>query len=150
MSIFLSGIRRGAIAPVWLALCAALLLTGCLTEASDPEGAKRIAAQWHEDFKKGDLDDLLKLYDPAFFAEHARNAWKRKLAAMKRDLGALREVRPVFMQKDPRFSGEFYIMGFRLQFERGAVRETMTVLHPVNTDRMAITGHLIETPKGRL
>ncbi len=148
-SVPCSDIPRKARAPVWLALLA-LLLPGCLTQASDPEGAKRIAAQWHEDFKQEKWDDLLALYDPAFFAEHARSAWQRKLAAMKRELGALREVRPTFMQKDPRFSGEFYIMGFRLQFERGAVRETMTVLHPVNGERMAITGHLIETPKGRL
>ncbi|MDX8401758.1 MAG: hypothetical protein R8K47_03910 [Mariprofundaceae bacterium] len=133
-----------------VALVAALALGGCLTEANDPEGAKRIAAEWHEAFRQERWDDLLALYDPAFFREHTKRQWRAALAGMKRELGVLRDIRPVFMQKDPRFSGEFYIMGFRLQFENGAVRETMTVLHPVNEEGMRITGHLIETPKGRL
>ncbi len=133
-----------------LALAAVLLLAGCLSIASDPEGARNLAAQWHQAFAEDRLDDALALYEPGFFSQHAPDQWKSALASLKKRYGRVVKVEPTFMQKDSRFRGDFYIMGYRIRMERAALTETLTVLKPINEDRMVISGQIIDTPAGRL
>jgi len=132
----------------WIGLCAtlciALLLAGCLTQANQQDEADKVAQQMHTAVQSQNLDAAMALYGNIFFTGHDKAAWRDKLAALHERFGALHEIKPGFFQKDPRFSGDFYIYGFKLFFERGVVHETLTVFKGINQEGMTVTGHLFK------
>ncbi|MDQ6988158.1 MAG: hypothetical protein Q9M25_10180 [Mariprofundaceae bacterium] len=128
----------------WVALCAVMLLAGCLTQANQQGEADKIVAKMHAAIQTGDWDSALALYGDDFFAGRGKENWRETLASMPVRLGKLVEIKPSFAQKDPRFGGDFYIYGFRLFFERGVVRETLTVFTGLERKKMLVTGHLLK------
>ena len=127
-----------------LGLCAVLLLGGCLDEANRPDEAAKLAQQMHTAIQKQDWDAIMPLYGDKFFVEQSRKEWLDKLASLHERFGALRDVKPVFAQKDPRLGGDFYVYGFRMMFERGVVHETLTVFEKNGENRLRVTGQLFK------
>lgn len=128
---------------LWVLLLATGL-SGCLYDASQQQEASEVVQQLHDAaFKSHDLDKALAMYDASFFKEHAKDAWRQKLASISKGYGALKEVHPLFQQKDPRFRGDYYIFGNRLVFENGTLKETITVLKAIESDHLTIAGHLL-------
>ncbi len=121
-----------------------LMLAGCLTQADQEEEAGKIVEQVHQAFASGDWDSILPLYDKKFFADKSPESWKQQLDDMRARLGKLRNIEPTFQQKDPRFSGEYYLFGSLLRFEHGNLRETLTIFRGINADRLVISGHLLK------
>jgi len=121
-----------------------LTVSGCMTEANQQGEAKQIVKTMHLAMQTGDWDAALALYGKEFFTGHDKSAWRDKLASMPVRFGKLLEIKESFMQKDPRYSGEFYIYGFRLIFERGVLNETITVFQSLERVKMTITGHLFK------
>jgi len=129
---------------IWTGVCTALLLTGCLTQANQQAEANQIVAKMHTAIQAQDWDTALTLYGDDFFAGHSKENWRETLASMQTRLGKLVEIKSSFAQKDPRFGGDFYIYGFRLFFEHGVVRETLTVFTGIDREEMVVTGHLLK------
>ncbi len=129
---------------IWTGVCTVLLLTGCLTQANQQAEANQIVTKMHAAIQAQDWDAALTLYGDDFFAGHSKKNWRATLVSMPARLGKLVEIKPGFAQKDPRFGGDFYIYGFRLFFERGVVRETLTVFTGIERKKMVVTGHLLK------
>jgi len=129
---------------IYAPLCIALLLGGCLTQANQQDDAAKLAQQMHAAIQAQDLDTALTLYSDDFFKSQSRDAWRDKLASLQERFGALREIKSVFSQKDPRFGGDFYIYGFKLMFERGAVNETLTIFKKNDEEQLMVTGQLFK------
>jgi len=125
-------------------LCIALLLGGCLTQANQQEDAAKLAQQMHAAIQAQDWDSAMPLYSDDFFGGHTRDAWRDKLVSLQERFGALRGIKSVFSQKNPRLGGDFYIYGFKLIFERGAVSETLTIFKKNDEERLMVTGQLFK------
>jgi len=126
-------------------MCCVLVMGGCITEANQQGEANQIVKKMHMAMQTEDWDTALGLYDQSFFEGHDKSAWRALLASIPQRFGKLKAIKKSFAQKDPRYSGEFYIYGFKLIFERGAVHETVTVFQSVKRDeKMTITGHLFK------
>lgn len=123
------------------------LLSGCLTEANQGEEANQIVTTVHRAFQSGDWQQVMPLYDEHFLKTHTAQQWQKHLTTMLQPLGALKNIKPTFQHKDPRFRGDFYIYGFLLQFEHGSISETLTIYKGVDKDRMTITGHDLKLRK---
>ncbi|RMH59746.1 MAG: hypothetical protein D6678_07335 [Zetaproteobacteria bacterium] len=123
-------------------------LTACAA-ADQSEEAQKIVQQLHQDMINQDWQHAIGLYDKDFLAEHPPQLWQAKLSGLTKRFGKLTKVVPVFMQKDPRLRGDFYMYGFRLEFARGRVEETLTVFKGVRSDRMVISGHVFKH-KGKI
>ena len=122
-----------------------LLLGSCsMYDASNQADADKIVSQLHEDYKNREWGKLLSLYDDKFFAERSREDWRNELQALLETHGEIKEFKPVFHQKDPRLEGDFYLYGFKISFENGAVDETITVMKSIQSDKLTIIGHLIQ------
>jgi len=121
-----------------------LLLSGCMYDAADEGQASRIVDQWHAAFKAKEWDKAFALYDKSFLAEHPREAWQQHLAQLTDRFGALKDIRPTFQQKDPRFRGDYYMFGFVLVFEKGTATETVTVFKGIENDKLTIAGQMIQ------
>jgi len=129
---------------LWASFCMLLLLAGCLTQANQQQEASQIAKQMHAAMQAKDWDAAMGLYGKEFFKGHSRESWKGKLAAMPTRFGELREITESFAQKDPRFGGDFYIYGFKLTYERGVVKETLTIFKKNESDKLVVTGQLFK------
>jgi len=126
-------------------ICCTLVMSGCITEANQQGEANQIVNKMHAAMQTADWDAVLALYDKPFFDGHDKSSWRDILASMPTRFGKLKDIKKSFAQKDPRYSGEFYIYGFKLIFERGVVHETVTVFQSVKrAEKMAITGHLFK------
>jgi len=126
-------------------ICCALVMGGCITEANQQGEAGQIVKKMHVAMQTADWDAALALYDKDFFAGHDKSTWRDMLASMQPRFGKLLEIKQSFAQKDPRYSGEFYVYGFRLLFEHGVVNETVTVFQSIKrAKKMTITGHLFK------
>jgi len=120
-----------------------LAVTACAA-ADQSEDAQKVVQQLHQDMIKQDWQHAIGLYDKDFLAEHPPKLWQAKLGSLVARFGKLNKVIPVFMQKDPRLRGDFYVYGFRLEFANGRVQETITVFKGVRSDRMVISGHVFK------
>lgn len=129
---------------IYTLFLAAVLLSGCLTEANQGNEASEIVATVHQGFKSGNWDTVMPLYDELFYKTHPLSQWKRKLNELTQPLGALKNIKPTFQQNDPRFRGDFYLYGFLLQFERGSISETLTIYKGLDKERMTISGHQLK------
>ncbi len=125
-----------------------MLLAGCLTTADQMPEAEALVETLHKGMVQEDWDAIMPLYAKAFFKSQTPEMWRERLAEQAQSYGHLRDIKPTFRQKDPRFRGDFYIFGYLLKFERGTVRETVTVYKGVDKERMEISGHLLK-PKGK-
>jgi len=121
-----------------------MLLSGCLTTADQMPEAEALVKTLHQGMTQEDWDAIIPLYAKDFFASRTPDMWRETLQKQAKTYGHLRDIKPTFRQKDPRFRGDFYIFGYLLKFERGTVRETVTVYQGVDKDRMEITGHLLK------
>jgi outer membrane protein assembly factor BamD (BamD/ComL family) len=125
----------------------ALLLTACLYDANKQESADKLVKELHQEMMKPNWDGAMKLYGEEFFKRTPREAWQRKLAAMEAELGPLQEAHKSFSQKDPRYSGDFYIYGYRLHFAKGRAEETVTIMRPLDKEKLFIVGHTFKQGK---
>ena len=127
-----------------LLLLPTLLLGGCLTEANQGDEAAKIVTAVHDAFKTGNWDKVMPLYEDQFLHLHPAAAWQASMRSLTAPLGALKNIKPTFQQKDPRFRGDFYLYGYLLQFEHGSVSETLTIYKGVDKDHMTISGHQLK------
>jgi len=123
------------------------LLTGCLTEANQGDEAGQIVSTVHKGFQTGNWVDVMPLYDKQFYKMHPLDSWQKKMTALIQPLGALKNIKPTFQHKDPRFRGDFYLYGFLLHFEKGTISETLTIYKGVDKERMTISGHQLKLKK---
>jgi len=131
-----------------LPIALVMLLSGCLTSADQMPEAEALVQTLHQGMSQQDWDAIMPLYGKDFFKSRTPDMWRETLAKQAEVYGQLRNIKPTFRQKDPRFRGDFYIFGYLLKFEHGTVRETVTVYQGVDKDHMEITGHLLK-PKGK-
>ncbi len=125
-------------------LLASLLLAGCLSQADQGNEAGKIVEQVHQAFSERNWDALLPLYNDKFFANRSADQWKKYLEKTTANLGKLKNIRPTFTQKDPRFGGDFYLYGFLLQYDKASISETLTLFKGINDEQMSISGHLLK------
>lgn len=126
-----------------LIVIAALAVGGCMYDAGDQGAASKLVAELHQDMQQQNWDGAMKLYGEEFFKQQSREGWRERLVS----LGQLKEARQTFSQKDPRYSGDFYIYSFKLRFEQGRADETITVFRPLDKDQLFIIGHSIKQGK---
>ncbi|HXH71384.1 MAG TPA: hypothetical protein VNI58_01025 [Mariprofundaceae bacterium] len=122
-------------------------LNACLYNSGDETQAEQLVKQWHDAFKAKNWDAAFALYDKSFYNDHPRDAWLTELKSLGDTYGALKDIRPVFHQKNARLRGDYYIYGFHLIFEKGSAAETITVFKALESDKLTIAGHMIQ-PKG--
>jgi len=130
-----------------LCLLCAIFMNACMYDAANKPEADQLVARYHTALKAGNWDAVLALYNPAFFKELSREAWRAKLLEQRKKYGTLQHIRETYMQKDPRYSGDFYIYGYTLIFERGTVAETLTIFKGLQDDTLTIMGHTLKTKK---
>lgn len=121
-----------------------LLMPACSYKATNQEEADQLVASWHKSIQQGNFDTLPNFYDASFFKEHPQNAWKAYWIQLVSKYGPLREVHQTFSQKDARYRGDYYMYGFKLVFDHGTAKETITVFKGIEQDKVMIVGHFIE------
>lgn len=119
------------------------LLSSCMYDAADQGSASKIVQQWHEAYKNGNWEQVLAPYDKTFFKEQTKDEWLKHLHSFTERFGPLKDIHPVFEQKDPRFRGDYYVYGFTLIFDHGRADETVTVFKALEKDNLVIAGHII-------
>ncbi len=124
-------------------LCIVLLLGGCLSQEGRQDSAAMLAQQMHAAMQTQDWDAAMPLYGDAFLAGHDRQAWRDKLASLQERFGKLQKIKPEFDQRSPRLGGVVYAYGFKLVFERGVVRETLSMFKD-DQDNIAVTDQIFK------
>ncbi len=127
----------------WIGAMLLLLSVACTTTPRDEGRALRLAEQLHTYWQQQQWDALLALYEPSFLASQGRDAWLRSLQQKREKLGELRSYELQSKQVDARFSGDFYIYVYRLRFQHGALRETLTIYKKLNQDALRVVGHVL-------
>jgi len=128
-----------------VAMLLLLFLASCSNTPMESGRAEQMLAAFHSAWEKGNVDDMLSLYDSSFLVSQGRDAWRKKLVAYSSRLGRLKTIRQSSSQVDARFSGDYYIYQFRLGFEGGVLRETITLYTKLNQDKMLIVGHVLKS-----
>ncbi len=124
-------------------ILAALLLSGCTTPTGGNRAQQQVDA-FHQAWQANDFDTMLNFYDSAFLAAKGRKSWAQKLRQYQKKLGTLLQASKISSQLDARFSGDFYIYRYRLRFEKGQLRETLTLYQQLNQKNLLIVGHMLE------
>ncbi|MDQ6978776.1 MAG: hypothetical protein Q9M09_01215 [Mariprofundaceae bacterium] len=128
-------------------LLCTVFMSACMYDASNQPEADQLVHRYHTALKAENWDAVLALYNPVFFKERNRKGWRVKLLEQQKKYGTLQHVRQTYSQKDPRYSGDFYIYGYTLIFERGTVAETLTIFKGLQDNALGIVGHTLKAKK---
>lgn len=139
-------IRRGVVA--WLSTLGAtfLLLSACTTaNHASGEKALAVAQAFFDVVRTRDFDRALSFYDPGFFEVEPRESRLTYFQGIAETLGSLKEVTLSESQINTIYSGRQYLYVFVNQYERGNATETVTLMQPLEQEKIVIVSHKIES-----
>ena len=122
-----------------LALGLALCLSACGNPPPDMPASK-VVEQYYDALKKNDFETVLGFYAADFFNTHPKEQWREQL----KQLGRLQSAEVANVQADTRYSGKFYVFQMQTQYERNTMRETLTLVWPVNQTAIRIVAHKLQ------
>ncbi len=126
-----------------LALLTIILLSSCLTEAGQQNGADKIVASLHQAILANDWDKAANLYSKDFFKQESREHWQHHFKELEKGLGKIEGFKISSKHKDPRYGGDFYIYSVFVQQDHGYSNETITIFSGLDNNQLKITGYKI-------
>ncbi len=125
----------------------ALLVAACIKPAGQTKEAQALVDELHRAIAAQQAERILPRYAKSFLADMPRELWVKKLNGLVARYGRLRKAERTFFQKNARPSADDYIFGYRLVFEHGVVRETVTVERLTGEKELKIAGHVLREPR---
>jgi len=86
-----------------------LFSSSCSYKATNQTEADSMIRVCHQAIQAKEFGSLIKLYDSSFGGIHSADRWEKVWLSMTRELGEIREFRPLYSQKDARYRGDYYI-----------------------------------------
>ena len=130
-----------------LALLTIILLSSCLTEAGQQNGADKIVTSLHQAILTHDWDKAAKLYSKDFFKEEPREHWQQHFKDLEESLGKIESFKISSKHKDPRYGGDFYIYSVFVQHQHGYSNEIITIYSGLDNHKLKITGYKMTARK---
>lgn len=94
--------------------------------------------------QKQDYAGAMALYDEGFFQRRLKEAWQKEVADIMAERGPMASYEFVRSEVSTRFSAVFYILEYNSIHEGNKrLRHTITLLWPVNGDKLLLVGHKI-------
>jgi len=119
---------------------ALLVLSSCTTTPQDNKAANALVNELHSHWQAQQWDEMLTLLDDGLLTQSGVKGWRNTFSSYHASLGSLQTMMMKSSQIDARYSGDFYMYSYRLHFERGDVREMVTVYKPLQGDGLKIVG----------
>jgi len=121
-----------------------LFLTSCIIEANQQPQANKMLQQFNQAIQNQNWDQAAALLSPKFFKQMPKKYWEQQMKLQIQEKGKIQAFNLVSHQKDPRFSGDFYIYVMSVIHEHGTSHETITIIKPIDDKPMVISGFLFK------
>lgn len=94
--------------------------------------------------QKQDYAAAVALYDEGFFQNRSKESWQKELSDIMAERGPMASYEFVRSEISTRFSAVFYILEYNsIHDGNKRLRHTITLLWPVNGDKLLLIGHKI-------